>query len=290
MEDIDRQSEEPALQWQASGDQLTIRPTGDFDIYSVPEAKLLTLDYFQLNPQFRSLRLDLRQATYVDSTALGYIVGMMKRLRTREGDIQVICESRDIIRIFEITGLHRVISISPSDGSKPVNESDWNDLHSEETKAMRVSAVMHQIGVLAQDIYEGKIGSNEHINPEPPHVLKAAVPSERLRPPLRKSSISFQTIGPMAYIEIINGSQTMEEATVEFFKQKVLGPDTTSVTIHFLSPSYIEKSYVNSLLGQIERAKAAGKDVRIVYEAGPHDVIPQAYDDLMRATGQLKEE
>ena len=42
------------------------------------------------------------------------LVGGVKRLRTNEGQLSLVCSDRNITKIFEITGLDRVFAIHPT--------------------------------------------------------------------------------------------------------------------------------------------------------------------------------
>jgi anti-sigma B factor antagonist len=52
--------------------------------------------------------------TFVDSTSLAVLVSGTKLLREREGQLSVVAANQDIVRLFEITGLDRVLRIYPS--------------------------------------------------------------------------------------------------------------------------------------------------------------------------------
>jgi len=58
--------------------------------------------------------LDLSAATFVDSTALGVLLGAMKRQRARGGRFRVVAPMSEIRRIFEITLLDRVFELDLS--------------------------------------------------------------------------------------------------------------------------------------------------------------------------------
>ena len=59
----------------------------------------------------RDVIVDLSSTTFIDSTTLGVLVGGVKRLRTNEGQLSLVCSDRNITKIFEITGLDRVFTI-----------------------------------------------------------------------------------------------------------------------------------------------------------------------------------
>ena len=42
------------------------------------------------------------------------LVGGVKRLRTNDGQLSLVCSDRNITKIFEITGLDRVFTIYPT--------------------------------------------------------------------------------------------------------------------------------------------------------------------------------
>ena len=42
------------------------------------------------------------------------LVGGVKRLRSNDGQLSLVCSDRNITKIFEITGLDRVFTIHPS--------------------------------------------------------------------------------------------------------------------------------------------------------------------------------
>jgi anti-sigma B factor antagonist len=55
--------------------------------------------------------LDLLGVTFLDSTALGVLVGALKRCRELGGELHVVVADARIRKIFEITGLDRVFPI-----------------------------------------------------------------------------------------------------------------------------------------------------------------------------------
>jgi anti-sigma B factor antagonist len=58
--------------------------------------------------------LDLLDVSFLDSTALGVLVGALKRCRELGGDLHVVVTDPRIMKIFEITGLTKVFPIADS--------------------------------------------------------------------------------------------------------------------------------------------------------------------------------
>ncbi|HEX2302290.1 MAG TPA: STAS domain-containing protein [Gaiella sp.] len=58
--------------------------------------------------------LDLTGVAFLDSTALGTMVGVLRRVREAGGELRVVLPETTARRIFEITGLDDVLSVYPT--------------------------------------------------------------------------------------------------------------------------------------------------------------------------------
>ena len=97
---------------QLSGDAYVISLTGEVDLYTAPEFKQQLLDVIAKGA--KNVVVDFTETTFIDSTTLGVLVGGVKRLRTNDGQLSLVCSDRNITKIFEITGLDRVFTIYPT--------------------------------------------------------------------------------------------------------------------------------------------------------------------------------
>jgi anti-sigma B factor antagonist len=82
---------------------------GEVDLYTAPEFKQRLLEAIAQGAT--RVVVDLSDTTFIDSTALGVLVGAVKRLREHDGRLALVCNDRNIAKIFEITGLDRVFAI-----------------------------------------------------------------------------------------------------------------------------------------------------------------------------------
>ena len=62
--------------------------------------------------------VDLSNATFIDSTTLGVLMGAVKRLRPAGGELAIACHDPNIRKIFEITLLDRVFEIFDTPGRR----------------------------------------------------------------------------------------------------------------------------------------------------------------------------
>jgi len=79
------------------------------DVYTAPQLKQQIIDL--LDGGVRHVIVNLTAVDYLDSTALGVLIGGLKRLRERNGALDLICPNPRIRRIFEITGLDKIFDI-----------------------------------------------------------------------------------------------------------------------------------------------------------------------------------
>ncbi|HEX6490901.1 MAG TPA: STAS domain-containing protein [Gaiellaceae bacterium] len=97
---------------QVDGGAYVISLAGEVDLYTAPEFKQQLLEV--ISQGGRDVIVDFSDTTFIDSTTLGVLVGGVKRLRTNEGQLSLVCSDRNITKIFEITGLDRVFTIYPT--------------------------------------------------------------------------------------------------------------------------------------------------------------------------------
>jgi anti-sigma B factor antagonist len=110
-----------ALEWERLPDSsVVVAIVGEADAY---DRRLLadTLEDVAADESVMQVTIDLRRATYVDSTLLGVLLQALKRLRSRDAELVVVCSDPEIRRPFELTGLDRVFRIVRD---VPAND-DW---------------------------------------------------------------------------------------------------------------------------------------------------------------------
>ncbi len=97
---------------QLGDDAYVISLAGEVDLYTAPEFKQQLLEV--IGQGGKQVIVDFSDTTFIDSTTLGVLVGGVKRLRTNDGQLALVCSDRNITKIFEITGLDRVFNIYPT--------------------------------------------------------------------------------------------------------------------------------------------------------------------------------
>jgi anti-sigma B factor antagonist len=87
---------------------------GELDMNAAPELKESILGV--VDEGKTRVVVDLTEATFIDSTAIGVLVGGLKRLREAGGSLDLVCNNENILRIFEIVGLDQAFAIHDSRG------------------------------------------------------------------------------------------------------------------------------------------------------------------------------
>lgn len=82
---------------------------GEIDLFTAPELKQKLTDAIEGGKM--RIVVDLTATTFLDSTALGVLIGAVKRLRTRDGALVIVNIDQNIAKTFEITGLDQIFTI-----------------------------------------------------------------------------------------------------------------------------------------------------------------------------------
>lgn len=98
-----------SLEHRPDGDSMVIEVGGEIDVYTAPKLRerLISL----VNEGHYRLVIDLDKVDFLDSTGLGVLVGALKRVRTQDGSLRLVCSQERLLKIFRITGLAKVFAI-----------------------------------------------------------------------------------------------------------------------------------------------------------------------------------
>lgn len=89
---------------------VVIHVKGDLDVYTAPLLK----DALAEGPAGGvRLVLDLSEVDFIDSTALGVLVGTLQESQSSGGDFRLVVDDPFLLKIFHITGFDGVFSIFP---------------------------------------------------------------------------------------------------------------------------------------------------------------------------------
>jgi anti-sigma B factor antagonist len=85
---------------------------GDVDVYTAPRLREKLVELVSAGA--RLIVVDLGGVEFIDSTGLGVLVGGLKRARSHDGDLGLVCTTPRILKVLELTRLTQVFQISES--------------------------------------------------------------------------------------------------------------------------------------------------------------------------------
>ncbi len=92
-----------------SADLAVITVAGEVDIYTAPHLKECLLGL--LDEGVWRVVVDLSSVSFIDSTALGVLIGAVRRVNDNDGSMALVVTGRSVRRVLSITGLDRVLAI-----------------------------------------------------------------------------------------------------------------------------------------------------------------------------------
>ena len=89
---------------------VVVAVAGELDLDTTPQLRHVLLDLVRAQGE-TAIVLDVAELTFLDSSALGVLVTVVRDLEAMKGRLVVRSPSNAVRRVFEITGLDRAIAI-----------------------------------------------------------------------------------------------------------------------------------------------------------------------------------
>ncbi len=81
---------------------------GEVDTYTSSKIKQ---EILKIVDQTSTIIISMEKVKFIDSTGLGILIGIIKKVKEKEGEMVIISPNSYINQIFEITGLFKVFKI-----------------------------------------------------------------------------------------------------------------------------------------------------------------------------------
>jgi anti-sigma B factor antagonist len=92
-------------------DAAVVVASGEIDAHAAPSLRA-TLASLAEAGRARVI-IDMSDATFIDSAAIGVLVGHLRSMREVGGSLAVVCADENVLRTFEIAGIEREFEILP---------------------------------------------------------------------------------------------------------------------------------------------------------------------------------
>lgn len=94
------------VETRVSGDFTIVDVTGEVDVFTAPKLREAILGL--LTDGATRIIVNLAGVGFMDSTGLGVLVGALKRVKERDGELAVAGAQGTVLRVLTVTGLNAV--------------------------------------------------------------------------------------------------------------------------------------------------------------------------------------
>lgn len=110
------------IETRFEGGYALVKPHGEIDLSTVETFReVLTELIIQGHVH---VLVDLDATKFIDSLGFGALVGARRKAHALRGSFGIVCSSERVLRLFKVTGLERVFTITDSVSSQPPLPSD----------------------------------------------------------------------------------------------------------------------------------------------------------------------
>ena len=99
------------IETERIGTNLIVEIDGELDLETSPTFREIVDEKLNHFDSIKHLVLDLQKVSFIDSSGLGVILGRFKRLNQHGGKVSAIHVSDQIRRIFQLSGLLKIMEI-----------------------------------------------------------------------------------------------------------------------------------------------------------------------------------
>jgi anti-sigma B factor antagonist len=108
---------QPTIRVSFADDVAVLHVVDDLDMANAPEVRSRALT--AIDDGWSTLVIDLTGCDFIDSVGLGTLVAILRRARSRGGDVSVVAPFEPQRRLFELCGLDAVFDLR----SEPLPET-----------------------------------------------------------------------------------------------------------------------------------------------------------------------
>jgi anti-sigma B factor antagonist len=94
---------------RTEGNAVVVTASGELDIYTADALRNLVIEITDKGP--RAIVLDLDGVTFLDTTGLAVVVGIMRRAGACGSKLIVVCTRERILRSFRTAGVLEVLDV-----------------------------------------------------------------------------------------------------------------------------------------------------------------------------------
>lgn len=101
-----------ALRLETKNTTGVIIPSGSLDASSIGSVRGQMAAWWEAHPELEHVVVDLGGVDFMDSSGLGALIGLLKRVASRGGDVRLVRPQPRVKQVLEITRANKIFVIS----------------------------------------------------------------------------------------------------------------------------------------------------------------------------------
>ena len=98
------------LKFDKKDDKLVVSLIGELDHHSAEEVRVKIDDRIDRD-NIKKVILNFSGVTFMDSSGIGVVIGRYKKMQNRSGKLCVSDINRTVNKVFEISGMYKIIDV-----------------------------------------------------------------------------------------------------------------------------------------------------------------------------------
>ena len=96
------------LKFDKQNNKLVVYLVGELDHHSAEEVRVKIDDRIDRD-NIRSLIMNFKDVTFMDSSGIGVVIGRFKKLQNRNGHVCIVEVNSRVDKVFKLSGLYKII-------------------------------------------------------------------------------------------------------------------------------------------------------------------------------------
>lgn len=97
------------LNFDKKDNTLIVYLVGELDHHSAEEVRVKIDDRIDRD-NIKSLVMNFKEVTFMDSSGIGVVIGRFKKLQGRNGNVCVVEVNNRVDKVFKLSGLYKIIN------------------------------------------------------------------------------------------------------------------------------------------------------------------------------------
>jgi anti-sigma B factor antagonist len=98
---------------RSQGDHVIVTAAGEIDLYTAPKLQADLAAIIDGAAPATRVVVDMSGVEFCDSTGMNALLGALRRVRGRGGELELAAPRQAIMKILQVTGLDSVFTITP---------------------------------------------------------------------------------------------------------------------------------------------------------------------------------